>query len=82
MFYSNPVEFEKLSKYAIPAFSVVSDTWDVLDASWNLITGGEDILQTGPNAGQSRTWRNVKKVLPLTSQYEKMRSAGKMIYRK
>lgn len=82
MFYTNPIEFERLFRNAIPAFSVVVDVAKFLDSAWTLITEGEDILQSGPNKGESRTWRDFKKLVPLTTQIQKIESAGGQVYKK
>ena len=60
MFYSNPIEFERLFRNAIPAFTLVTDAAKFIDSAWTLVSGGEDILQSGPSKGESRTWRDFK----------------------
>lgn len=82
MFYSNPIEFERLFRNAIPAFTIVVDSAKAINSAWTLITGGEDILQTGPDKGESRTWRDFKRLIPLTAQIQKLESAGGQVYKK
>jgi hypothetical protein len=83
-FYSNPVEFERLARNAIPAFSLVVDAQKALDSAWTLINEGQeaDLLQSGPNKGESRTWRDFKKMIPGPVQYQKLQSATEQIYDK
>jgi hypothetical protein len=83
-FYSNPVEFERLARNAIPAFSLVVDAQKAIGSAMTLITEGQeaDILQSGPNKGESRTWRDFKKMIPGPVQYQKLQSATEQIYKK
>jgi hypothetical protein len=81
-FYINPIEFERLARNAIPAFSVVVDAAKAIDSAMNLITGGEDILQSGPSKGKSRTWRDIQKLIPGPVQYQKLQSAADQVYKK
>lgn len=81
LFYANPMDFEKLFRNAIPAFSVVVEAHNFMSSAWNLIIGGEDILQSGPNKYESRTWRDFKKMLPFLSQHQKMKSATHQIFK-
>jgi hypothetical protein len=82
MFYTNPIEFERLFRNAIPAFSLVVDAAKFMDSAWSAINGEEDILASGPNKGKSRTWRDFKKLVPGPVQVEKIKSASQTIYRK
>lgn len=82
MLYTNPVEFERLSKNIVPAFSLVTDAWRLSQSAAILISGGEDILQSGPNKGESRTWRDFKRMLPFTSQLQRMKSISAQTYNK
>jgi hypothetical protein len=81
-FYTNPIEFERLTRNAIPAFSLIVDGAKFLDSAATLLTGGEDILQSGPNKGKSRTWRDFKKLIPGATQIQKVQSAGSQVYKK
>lgn len=82
MFYTNPMEFEKLTRNAIPAFAVVVDASKVLQDAWTLITGGEDILQSGPNKGESRFLRDLSKIIPGPAQGQKIKSITGTLYNK
>jgi hypothetical protein len=81
-FYTNPIEFERLFRNAIPAFSLVVDMAKFLESASTLISEGEDILQSGPNKGESRTWRDFKKLIPGAAQATKLQSAGSQEYKK
>lgn len=84
LFYTNPIEFEKLTRNAVPAFSLVVDGYTFLESAWKYIRNGEegDILQNGPNEGESRTWRDFKKLVPGPAQIQKLQSASQQIYKK
>lgn len=81
-FYTNPLEFERLSRNALPLFSLVVDGAQALTSAGTLLAGGEDILQSGPNKDQSRTVRDVLKLVPGPNQINKVKSAAAQIYRK
>jgi hypothetical protein len=83
-FYINPIEFERLARNAIPAFSVVVDAAKAIDSAMTLITEGAegDILQSGPSKGKSRTWRDIQKLIPGPVQYQKLQSAADQVYKK
>ena len=83
-FYVNPIEFERLARNAIPAFSVVVDAAKAIDSAWTLILEGAegDVLQSGPQKGKSRTWRDIKKLIPGPVQAQKLQSAADQIYKK
>ena len=74
MFYSSPLAFEKLTRNAIPAFTAVIDANKVINDAWIIILGGEDILQSGPNKGESRLFRDIQKIIPGPIQYQKIKS--------
>ena len=82
MFYSNPVEFERLLRNIIPAFTLVVDAQEFIVSGITLLREGEDALQSGPNKGQSKTWRDFKKLVPLAVQIQKLESAGHQVYKK
>lgn len=81
-FYTNPLEFERLFRNAVPAFSLVVDTQKFFDSFGTLISGGDDILQSGPNKGMSRTWRDFQKLVPGANQYYRIVSASEQVYKK
>ena len=82
MFYSNPREFERLAKNVIPAFTLVNDAANAVSATYDLLIGREDILQSGPNKGKSKTLRNWQKLAPGTTQYQRIKSAGYQEFKK
>jgi len=81
-FYVSPMEFERLSRNALPMFTVVIDAAKVMNDISRLVKGEEDILQSGPSKGQSRTWRDVKKIIPGPVQFEKLKNASYQVYKK
>ena len=84
LFYLSPVEFERLTKNAMPMFGLISDSMGLIDSAWVLIWQGaeEDILQSGTNRGQSETWNDAKEIIPILSQIKKAPKAAQMIYKK
>jgi hypothetical protein len=82
MFYTSPIAFERLTRNAIPAFVIISDSQKVLQDAWTLLIGGEDILQSGPNKGESRFLRDIQRVIPGPAQYQKLKSITGTLYNK
>ena len=84
LFYISPVEFERLTKNAMPMFALVSDTLGLIDSFTTLIFQGaeEDILQGGINRGKSETWSDAQEILPVLAQLKKAPKAAQMIYKK
>jgi hypothetical protein len=80
MFYTNPVDFEKLTRNAIPAFSLVLDASKVINDVGTLMSGGSDILKSGPDKGESRTWRDFKRLIPGPAQLQKLKTSGSLLY--
>ena len=80
LFYTNPMEFEKLSRNAIPAFTLIVDAAKVIEDAAVIIGGGEDILQSGPNKGESRIIRDVMKNVPGFIQVQKGKSITGQVY--
>lgn len=64
MFYTNPIEFQKLNKQALPLFTLVTDASKLTMHMLDLVRGGSDIYETGIYAGQSKSWRYTKALLP------------------
>jgi hypothetical protein len=83
-FYTSPMEFERLSRNALPIFSLVLDAGKLVDSAGKLIFQGqeEDILQSGPDKGKSRTWRDFQKLIPGPVQVKKIQSAANQVYKK
>ncbi len=82
MFYTNPIEFERLARNAIPAFSLVVDAAKFADSAAGWLSGDEDILQSGPNKGESRTLRDLSKMIPLVAQRQRLKSSTRQVYKK
>lgn len=81
-FYTSPLAFERLTRNAIPAFSLVTDAAKVGQDIIRIIGGGEDILQSGPNKGKSRLLRDLGRIAPGTVQLGKLRSATAQEFKK
>lgn len=64
LFYTNPIEFQKLNRQALPLFSLVTDASKLTMHMLNLIQGGSDLYETGIYAGQSKSWRYSKGLIP------------------
>lgn len=82
-FYISPVQFEKLTKNAMPAFTAVIDTENALYKCWNYILDSDgDIIQQGVNKGNSKALTAVGKVIPnpITQVYGRLKSASTQIY--
>jgi hypothetical protein len=78
------VEFERLTKNAMPMFALISDTIGLFDSATTLLIHGieEDILQGGINRGKSETWSDAQEILPIFAQIKKAPKAAQMIYKK
>lgn len=63
MFYTNPMEFQKLNRQALPLFTLVTDASKLTMHMGSLIMGGEDVYETGIYAGQSKSWRYTKALI-------------------
>jgi len=80
LFYTNPSEFERLQRNALAVFSLVVDSQKALDSTYNWMVGGDDILQRGPNKGESRMLRDWSKLIPMWNQKYRMEAAYSMIF--
>jgi hypothetical protein len=81
-FYVSPVQFEKLTKNAMPAFSLVIDVEKALDASWNYIVDPQsDILQSGSNKGDSKAARALSRLAPGPHQaVNRVKAASEQVF--
>lgn len=80
-FYVSPMSFEALTKQSVPAMSIVSDTWDVLHASWKFFNG-DDIIKSGPYAEDSRLARETLQWFPFLNQVPRWKSTTSQIFDK
>jgi hypothetical protein len=78
-FYVSPTSFEQITRQSIPAMKLVTDTGAVLDASWRLILG-DDEIKGGIYSGESRFAKEVTEMLPFTSQLRRIDSARKQVF--
>jgi len=74
LFYTNPVEFERIIANPIPAMRLITDMRKVLE-TWYDVTAGDkkSELQSGPFEGDSRLIRDILDLLPVTNQYNRIR---------
>jgi len=81
LFYTNPIEFEKLQRQAMPVFTFVTDASKLMDHGYKLMTGQTtDIYQSGTYAGKSKSKRYTRNIIPGWNIVNKLESAGKQIY--
>ena len=81
-FYTSPIAFERLTRNAIPAFTLVTDAAKIGNDVVRILQGKEDILQSGPDKGRSRLGRDIGRVVPLAVQLGKLKSATAQEFRK
>jgi hypothetical protein len=69
-FYTNPLEFEKLTKTAIPMASLVQDVAQVSSDVAKLFNekDDDDVFASGPFKGESKLKVHVEELLPFTAQ--------------
>lgn len=79
MLYVNPMEARNLIKDLIPAMSLVKDVTD-----WNVAVyralKGEDEIESGINAGDSRVLNATLKNFPLTAKFQSIKSAASQVF--
>lgn len=68
-FYTNPLEFEKLTKTAVPMAALVNDVKVILSDAGNLLNddGDDDVFESGPFKGQSKFLVHIGQAIPGTS---------------
>ena len=80
-FYSNPMEFETLSRNALPIFGALGDAKNLWMSSAEFLTGEDTRLQSGPNKGTVRAWRDLQKMVPGLTQIKRIQSAADQEYK-
>jgi hypothetical protein len=79
MLYVNPNEARNLIKDVIPAMSLVKDISD-----WNVAVfralKGDDTIESGRNAGESRVWNATLKNFPITAKVQSIKSASEQVF--
>lgn len=78
-FFMLPSSFEEISKNAIPPMSAISDTIDVLGASFKTITG-DPVYKTGHRKGQSKLVKETLDLFPIINQLDKNLSYAKDVF--
>jgi hypothetical protein len=77
-FYTSPLSFEKLTKNAIPAFTLIKNADDFRLAVGRYMIG-DDIIQSGINHGDSRVLRETLQMFPGGSTVYRQVAAMKKV---
>jgi hypothetical protein len=77
-FYTSPLSFEKLTKNAIPAFTLIKNADDFRLAVGRYMIG-DDIIQSGINYGDSRLLRETLQMFPGGSTVYRQAAAMKKV---
>lgn len=80
LFYVNPSSFQNITKQLIPASSMITDTTQLITAAGRLIIG-DDEIETGTFAGDSRFMREFMQYFPVLAKVQGLYSAQQQIYR-
>jgi len=80
-FYSNPMEFETLSRNALPIFGALGDGSKLVKSSADFLSGQDTRLKSGPNKGMHRPVRDVQKMVPGLTQIKRIQSAADQEYK-
>lgn len=80
MFYFNPVSFETITRNSIPAATLIIDIAQFVDASHRFMLG-EDEIQSGYNAGQSRLLRESSQLFPLGTSFYRLYNSTRTEYK-
>ena len=81
MFYSNPVEFQRLMKDAIPLMSLITDSVSLAQSLLDFVKGN-DTIEKGIYAGQSNLFRQTMKTFPVSSSVYKIYNNSVQQFRK
>ncbi|GAI86311.1 unnamed protein product, partial [marine sediment metagenome] len=80
LFYTSPMEFEKLQRQALPVFNLVLDSGKLLNHGFRLLVGQTtDFYDTGIYAHQRKSTRYIKNIIPLINQLNKLESVAKQV---
>ena len=79
-FYTNPMSFESLTKQAVPAMSIVTDSYQLIGASFKAITG-DDEIGSGTFSGDSRLARESMQMFPLINQAPRIKSVTSQVFK-
>ena len=80
-FYINPADFEHLTKSTIPAMSVISNSLNLVHSMGKFIMG-EDTVDKGIYAGDSRLFKATAKMTPGGASAMKIYSSGIQLFEK
>lgn len=71
-FYYSPMALENITQNAVPAFTIVRDSYRLLDAVWDGTLKGEWDYKGGNKRGENRILWTGAKVLPFTSTWSSL----------
>jgi len=74
--FANPQEFVRMAKNPAPAISIVSDVGRIISAFQHFMIG-EDEIETGRYAGESRGKNALKRALPLLAPMRAIETSSK-----
>jgi hypothetical protein len=80
-FYTNPLEFEKLTKTAVPVAQLLEDvnTWRKDIQSYFNDNNQDDTFESGPFKGDSKLWIHTGEMLPGTAQAIRLYRLGSKV---
>lgn len=80
-FYTNPLEFEKLTKTAVPMAQLLEDvnTWRKDVQSYLDDDDKNDIFESGPFKGDSKMWIHTGEMIPGTAQAIRLYRLGSKV---
>lgn len=75
LFYTNPMQFDKMQRNFIPLSTVITDTGKLMDHGIKLLLGQTtDIYPSGSHFGERKSTRYFSKVVPGWIQYTNLKS--------
>lgn len=80
-FYTNPLEFEKLTKTAVPMAALVEDVAQVVKDTRNFFND-DDVFESGPFKKESKMLVHAGELLPGPAQAIKLYRTGSTIFDK
>ncbi len=83
-FYTNPLEFEKLTKTAVPLAQLISDVaiWSADVVRYFDDDPKNDVFQSGPFKGESKALVHFGQILPGSAQAIRLYKTGTVLYDK
>jgi hypothetical protein len=81
MSYFDPASFKTITQNALPIMQILTDSGELLHSGYKLVIG-EDIIESGVNAGTSRSGREVMQYFPILSPAYRLYNQGSQIFKK